>query len=93
MRADKYRQTFGHLPDERVKVRLPFTYEAGETLSLLLCRSCSFSSEDGRCMIKIDITGQPTGLSWYEVWEAAVALTATCVRGKQQLGKATGLGL
>lgn len=44
-------------------------------------------------MIKVDITGQPTGLSWYEVWEAAVALTATCVRGKQQPGKATGLGL
>ncbi len=43
-------------------------------------------------MVKIDITGQPTGLSWYEVWEAVVALAATCVRGKQKCGKATGLG-
>ena len=92
MHADKYRQTFGHLPDGRVEVRLPFAYEAGEACYLLLCKFCSFGSEDGRCMVKIDITGQPTGLSWYEVWEATVALTATCVRGKQQSGKATGLG-
>ena len=42
--------------------------------------------------MKIDITGEPTGLSWYEVWEAVVALAATCVRGKQKSGKATGLG-
>lgn len=44
-------------------------------------------------MVKIDIMGQPTGLSWYEVWEAVVALAATCVRGRQKCGKATGLGL
>ena len=43
-------------------------------------------------MVKIDITGQPTGLSWYEVWEAVVALASTCVRGRQKCGKATGLG-
>lgn len=35
MHADKYRQTFGHLPDERVQVQLPFTYEAGETFHSL----------------------------------------------------------
>lgn len=44
-------------------------------------------------MVKIDITGQPTGLSWYEVWEGVVALASGCVRGKQKGGKATGLGL
>lgn len=44
-------------------------------------------------MVKIDIKGQPTGLSWYEVWEAIVALSSICVRGKQKSGKATGLGL
>lgn len=43
-------------------------------------------------MVKIDITGQPTGLSLYEVWEAVVALASTCVRGRQKCGKAAGLG-
>lgn len=32
MRADKNRKTFGHVPDGRVEVRLPYTFEAGETL-------------------------------------------------------------
>lgn len=77
MNAAKTRQTFGHLPDQRVQVRLPVTYKA----------------EDRRCMVKIDITGQPTGLSWYEVWEAVVALASTCVRGRQKCGKAAGLGV
>lgn len=77
MRADKNRQVFGHLPDQRVQIRLPIAYK----------------SADRKCMLRIDITGQPTGLSWYEVWEAAVALASTCVRGRQKCGKATGLGL
>lgn len=77
MQADKNRRTFGHLPDQRVQVRLPITYKAA----------------DRRCMVKIDIAGQPTGLSWYEIWEGLVALASGCVRGKQKCGKATGLGL
>ena len=44
-------------------------------------------------MVRIDIKGEPTGLSWYEAWEGVVALAAICVRGKQKSGKATGLGL
>ena len=44
-------------------------------------------------MVKIDIQGQPTALTLYEVWEAIVALTSTCVRGRQQCGRASGLGL
>lgn len=44
-------------------------------------------------MLTIDVTGEPTGLSWYEVWEGAVALTSACVRGRQKCGKASGLGL
>ena len=44
-------------------------------------------------MVKIDIKGQPTALTLYEVWEAIVALTATCVRGRQSCGIAGGLGL
>ena len=44
-------------------------------------------------MVKLDINGQPTGLSLYEVWEAFVALTSTCVRGRQKCGKASDLGL
>ena len=44
-------------------------------------------------MIKLDIKGDPTPLTLYEVWEAVVALTATCVRRSQKCGKASGLGL
>ena len=44
-------------------------------------------------MVKLDIRGQPTGLSLYEVWEAFVALTSTCVGGMQKCGKASDLGL
>ena len=44
-------------------------------------------------MVKIDIRGQPTSLTLYEVWEAIVALTSTCVRGRQRSGKASSLGL
>lgn len=93
MHADKNRQMFGHLPDQRVQVRLPISYKAGKILPLLLCRARSSCIADRRCMVKIDITGQPTGLSWYEVWEAVVALASTCVRGRQNCGKATGLGV
>lgn len=92
MNAAKTRQTFGHLPDQRVQVRLPVTYKAGKNLRLLLHRACLLWIADRRCMVKIDITGQPTGLSWYEVWEAVVALASTCVRGRQKCGRAAGLG-
>lgn len=93
MHADKNRQTFGHVPDGRVKVRLPYRYEAGETFCFLIFASCLFYPADGRCRVTIDITGQPTGLSWYEAWEGVVALAAVCVRGKEKSGKATGLGV
>lgn len=93
MRADKTRKTFGHVPDARVKVRLPYTYEAGVVFCFLIFASCLFCPADGRCTVTIDITGEPTGLSWYEAWEGVVALAAICVRGKQKSGKATGLGL
>ncbi|CAF9927366.1 MAG: hypothetical protein ALECFALPRED_003692 [Alectoria fallacina] len=94
MHADKNRQTFGHLPDPRVQVRLPIAYRAGKILHPQAIRAgLSTCIADRRCTVKIDITGQPTGLSWYEVWEAVVALASTCVRGRQKCGKATGLGL
>ena len=44
-------------------------------------------------MVTIDIVGEPTPLSWYEVWEGVVALASTCVRGKGKCGKGSGLGL
>lgn len=43
-------------------------------------------------MVKVDINGEPTGLTLFELWEAVVALAATCVRGRQKCEKATGLG-
>ena len=44
-------------------------------------------------MVTVDIVGEPTPLSWYEVWEGVVALASTCVRGKGKCGKGSGLGL
>ena len=35
MHVDKNRQTYGHLPDQRVQVQLPVTYTSGMTTLLL----------------------------------------------------------
>ena len=92
MSVDKNRHMFGHLPDQRVQTGLPITYSSGKMLHAI-SRARSPSKADRRCMVTIDIVGEPTGLSWYEVWEAVVALASTCVRGKEKCGKANGLGL
>ena len=36
--------------------------------------------------------GKSTSTSWYEIWEAASALTAMCVRAHEKGGKAFGIG-
>lgn len=96
MRVDKNRQMFGHLPDQRVQVELPITYTSskisGPTIPLGPL-GCLLFIADRRCMVRMDIRGPPTRLTLYEVWEAIVALTSTCVRGNQRCGKASGLGL
>ena len=92
MHVDKNRQAFGHLPDQRVQVQLPITYTSGEISNLLVRVACLPFVADRRCMVKVDINGEPTGVTLYELWEAVVALAATCVRGRQKCGKATGLG-
>lgn len=92
MPADKNRQTFGHLPHQRVQVQLPLTYTAGKILLFSVSMSHLLYIADRRCMVKMDINGEPTGLSWYEVWEAVVAVASACVHERQKCGKATGLG-
>lgn len=47
---------------------------------------------DGKCELKIDIDGGPTIISWYEIWEAVIALASVCTRYKNKGGKARGLG-
>ena len=93
MYVDKNRQTYGHLPDRRVQVQLPITYTSGTTMPLLVHLHSHYVIANRRCMVKIDIKGQPTALTLYEVWEAIVALTSTCVRGRQRCGIASSLGL
>ena len=59
---------------------------------MLVCMLLYVCIADRRCKIELDVKGAPTGLTIYEVWEAMVALTSTCVRGRQLCGRAYGLG-
>ena len=43
-------------------------------------------------MVQIGISGKPTSLAWYEVWEAVMAVFTMCVRNHGKGGKAFGLG-
>ena len=47
---------------------------------------------DARCQLEIGIAGKSTSTTWYEIWEAATALAAVCVRAHEKGGKAYGLG-
>ena len=42
-------------------------------------------------MIEIGIQGRATTTSWYEIWEAVMAIVAICVRAKKG-GKAYRIG-
>ena len=97
MPVDKNRKMYGHVPDRRVQVQLPITYTSGTTRQCsFFVVTCSISHDvmiaDRRCMVRVDIKGQPTALTLYEVWEAIVALTSTCVRARQRCGIASSLG-
>ncbi len=50
------------------------------------------SKVDARCEATIDMAGKPTIGTWYEIWEAMVAIASMCIRAKDKGGKATGLG-
>lgn len=43
-------------------------------------------------MVNIDINGKATTVTWYEIWEAIMAISSMCVRAQEKGGKATGLG-
>lgn len=49
------------------------------------------STADARCMIQIGIAGKSTTSSWYEIWEAMVAVVTICVRN-DKAGKAKSIG-
>ena len=47
---------------------------------------------DARCEMKIDIAGEPTIGTWYQIWEATLAIGSMCIRANNKGGKAIGLG-
>lgn len=47
---------------------------------------------DARCETIIDTAGKPTIGTWYQMWEAMMAIASMCLRAKNRGGKATGLG-
>ena len=47
---------------------------------------------DARCEATVDTVGKPTIGTWYQIWEATVAIASMCMRVKNRGGKATGLG-
>ena len=47
---------------------------------------------DRRCLVRIDLVGEATVASWYEIWEAVTAIAAMCTRHKGKGGRARGLG-
>ncbi|KAM0805897.1 hypothetical protein BDR22DRAFT_816768 [Usnea florida] len=78
MEASKERMVFGNkAADPRVQVNLPMVYKA----------------IDARCQLKVDISGKSTSVTWYEIWEATIALSTMCVRTQGKGGKAFGMGL
>lgn len=47
---------------------------------------------DARCEMFVDIAGRPTIGTWYQIWEATLALGSICIRGNKKGGRAKGLG-
>ena len=43
-------------------------------------------------MVLIGISGKPTSITWYEIWEGVVAINTVCVRKNKKGGKAYRLG-
>lgn len=75
-----------------------FSKPVSETLPLYNPRSFharkpdSAQQVDARCQLEIGIVGKSTSASWYEIWEAASALAAMCIRAHEKGGKAFGIG-
>ena len=40
----------------------------------------------------LDIRGKATSISWYEIWEAVLAVASMCVRALGKGGKAINIG-
>lgn len=50
------------------------------------------TSPDGKCTITVDNSGPATEASWTDIWTAATAVNAKCVRAAGKGGKITKLG-
>lgn len=51
------------------------------------------TSPDGKCIITIETSGVATEASWTDIWIAATAVNAKCVRAAGRGGKITRLGV
>ena len=88
MNAGTAVQTFGPHPKPLVTVPLPYILWSGK-LAIQLFSSYVRSSltryrtDDSRCQVQIFSTSSASAsdkASWYEVWEATVAIWSVCVR-------------
>ena len=98
MKATTTRQVFGRGSEPRVEVSLPRVLKASmyspcecHVYVSLVVRSIDHATADARCMIEIGIQGKATTTSWYEIWEAVMAIVAMCVRADKG-GKAYRIG-
>ena len=101
MKASQQRQVFGVGSDPSIEVRLPYQLKASEYSPVRKSASrfhnlgkheIEFLTVDARCEMVIDMTGKPTIGTWYQIWEATLALGSVCMRGNEKGGRATGLG-
>ena len=96
MSADKVPRVFGPSSDPTVTENLPHRIYSGEwDESPPFCSLCvlttSFEKADLKCSATVFTNGRPDVLSYYEIWEAVVAIFSVCTRyGKT--GSLRGLG-
>ena len=96
MSADKVPRVFGPRGDATVTEDLPQRILSGECNdSPPFCSLCvltrSFEKADLKCAVTVFTTGKSDVLSYYELWEAVVAIFSSCTRyGKP--GSLRGLG-
>lgn len=76
-----------HLPQTLTEREHQLQFELDGFVLLIRCESPA----TGKCSITIDTTAPDSEASWYDLWQAAVALDGMCVRAGRP-GKARFLG-
>lgn len=95
--ADKIPRVFGPRGDPGVVENLPYNIGSGTSIApfdfqLTFSKSSFHETEDVRCFANLFSTGKSDVASYYEIWEAVIALFSVCVRhGKT--GSIRGIGM